>query len=83
MMRKYYIAVTYDVCEHNDLFIDMHNYKIESIMDLDKQIKEIAKMDIAPVVEVYESNTSDFRDSKLYKEYTFKEYECRCDASQM
>lgn len=54
MMRKYYIAVTYDVCEHNDLFIDMNNYKIESIMDLDKQIREIAKMDIASVVEVYE-----------------------------
>ncbi|WP_051556676.1 hypothetical protein [Alkalihalobacterium bogoriense] len=78
---KYYFAVTYEVCEHNDLYLDMNEYTIDSAKDLDNQIKEFAKIDVAPVVKVYESNTIDFKDFSLYKEYNFKEFECGCDGS--
>lgn len=82
MMKKYYIAVTYDVCEHNDLYIDMNEYSMDGSKDLDKQVREVAKVDVAPVVKVYESDTSDFKDFRLYKEYSFKEYECGCNGSK-
>lgn len=82
MMKKYYLAVTYEVCEHNDLYLDMNEYNVDSTRELDDQIRELAKVDVAPLVKVYESDTSDFRDVRLYKEYTFKDYECGCDGSE-
>lgn len=81
-MKKYYIAVTYEVCEHNNLYLDMNEYNIDSSEDMDKQIRELAKADVAPVVKVYESDTSDFKEFRLYKEYKFKEYECGCNSSE-
>ncbi|MGF6949934.1 hypothetical protein QF028_002439 [Neobacillus sp. B4I6] len=81
-MKKYYIAVTYEVCEHNNLYLDMNEYNIEASEDMDKQIRELAKVDVAPVVKVYESDTSDFKEFRLYKEYKFKEYECGCNSSE-
>ncbi|MBD3107540.1 hypothetical protein IEO70_04105 [Bacillus sp. AGMB 02131] len=78
-MAKYYIAVTYDVCEYEDLYIDMNEYRLDSAEDLDQQVKEFAKLDVAPLVKVYESNTSDYKEFWLYKEYMFKEYECSCN----
>lgn len=81
-MKKYYFAVTYEVCEHNNLYLDMNEYKIDSYENMDKQISELAKVDVAPVVKVYESDTSDFKEFKLYKEYKFKEYECGCNGSK-
>ncbi|QGQ45810.1 hypothetical protein [Metabacillus sediminilitoris] len=81
-MKKYYIAVTYEVCEHNNIYLDMNEYNIDSSKDLDKQIREVAKVDVAPLVKFYESDTSDFKEIRLYKEYKFKEYECGCDGSQ-
>jgi hypothetical protein len=80
-MKKYYFAVTYEVCEHNNLYIDMNEYNIDSFEDMDKQIKELAKVDFAPVVKVFESDTSDFKEFRLYKEYIFKEYECGCNSN--
>lgn len=81
-MKKYYIAVTYEVCEHNNLYLDMNEYKIDSSEEMDKKIRELAKLDVAPVVKVYESDTSDYKEFRLYKEYKFKEYECGCNASE-
>ncbi|MEH6943791.1 hypothetical protein [Bacillus sp. JJ722] len=78
-MKKYYFAVTYEICEHNNLYLDMNEYNIDSSEDLDKQIREFAKVDVAPLVKVYESETSDFKEFTLYKEYKFKEYECGCN----
>jgi hypothetical protein len=75
---KYYLAVTFDVCEHNDLYQDMNEYRIHSIEKLEEKVKEFAQQDIAPVVKVYESYSSDFTNCKLYKEYKFKEFECSC-----
>ena len=80
-MKKYYIAVTYDVCEHNDLYIDMKEHRIEEARDMDKQVREIAKVDVSPLVKVYESDTNNFENFRLYREYTFKEYECGCNGS--
>jgi hypothetical protein len=80
-MKKYYFAVTYEVCEHNNLYIDMNEYNIDSFEDMDKQIKELAKVDFAPVVKVFESDTSDFKEFRLYKEYKFKEYGCGCNSN--
>jgi len=74
--------VTYEVCEHNNLYLDMNEYNIDSSEDMDKQIRELAKMDVAPVVKVYESDTSDFKEFRLYKEYKFKEYECGYNGSE-
>jgi hypothetical protein len=57
----------------------MNEYNIDAVDDLDKQIMEFAKVDFAPVVKVFESDTSDFKEFRLYKEYKFKEYECGCE----
>ncbi len=78
-MKKYYLAVTYDVCEHNNLFEDMNEYPLDMSSDLEKQISKFAKMDVAPLVKVYESDTSDFQELRLYKEYKLKEFECGCN----
>ncbi|RST57039.1 hypothetical protein D5F11_024815 [Siminovitchia terrae] len=78
-MTRYYIAVTYDVCGHNNLYEEMSEYALDSSADMDKQIKEFAKIDFAPLIKVYHSVTSDFKELKLYKEYEFKEYECGCN----
>ncbi|WP_230200268.1 hypothetical protein [Bacillus niameyensis] len=76
---RYYKAVTYDVCEHNNLYENMNEYPLELSIDIDKQVREFAKNDIAPVIKVFESDTSDFKEFRLYKEYKFKEYECNCN----
>jgi len=81
-MKKYYFAVTHEVCEHNNLYLDMNQYNIDSSEDMDKQIRELAKTDVAPVVKVYESDTSGFKEFRSYKEYKFKEYECGCNGSE-
>ena len=81
-MKKYYLAVTYDVCEHEDFCIDMNQYRIDDSKNFDEQIRQWAKTDVAPLVKVYESYTNDFADFSLYKEYTFSEYECNCHKSQ-
>jgi len=78
-LTRYYIAVTYDVCEHNNFYEDMNEYPLDLSVDIDKQIREFAKADVAPLVKVYRSDTSDFKELRLYKEYTFKEYECGCN----
>ncbi|WP_042149990.1 hypothetical protein [Paucisalibacillus sp. EB02] len=78
-MSKYYLAVTYDVCEHQSLYQDMNEYPINSADNFVDKVKEFAQHDIAPVVKIYESYSSKFTDLKLYKEYTFKEYECNCE----
>ncbi|WP_226036824.1 hypothetical protein [Aquibacillus saliphilus] len=77
-MKKCYLAVTYDVCEHNDLFMDMNEYHLTTLDNLDNYVKYLAKRDIAPVVRVFTSDTSDFIETRIYKEYKFKEYECGC-----
>ncbi len=79
MLTRYYIAVTYDVCEHNNLYEDMNEYPLDLSIDIDKQVREFAKTDVAPLIKVYESDTSDFKELRLYKEYKFKEYECGCN----
>ncbi|WP_223806006.1 hypothetical protein [Ornithinibacillus gellani] len=76
---KNYVAVTYDVCEHNGLYEDMNEYVLDSSADIDQQVMGFAEKDIAPLVKVYESVTSGFEALTLYKEYRFKEYECNCE----
>ncbi|MCP3033035.1 hypothetical protein LF817_17055 [Halobacillus sp. A1] len=73
------MAVTYDVCEHNNLYEDMNEYPLDLTVDIDNQIRKFAKKDVAPLVKLYESETSDFNELRLYKEYRFKEYECSCN----
>ncbi|GAB3056583.1 hypothetical protein [Virgibacillus ainsalahensis] len=77
-MKNYYLAVTYDVCEHNDLFEDMNAYHLISLDNLDNYLKHLAKKDNAPVIKVYVSDTSDFKELRLHKEYRYREYECGC-----
>ncbi|MFC7319758.1 hypothetical protein [Halobacillus campisalis] len=73
------MAVTYDVCEHNNLYEDMNEYPVDLTVDIDNQIRKFAKKDVAPLVKLYESETSDFKELRLSKEYRFKEYECSCN----
>lgn len=40
MMNKYYMAVTYDLCEHNDLCEDMNEYILDASDDFEKQVKK-------------------------------------------
>ncbi|MFD1850780.1 hypothetical protein [Oceanobacillus bengalensis] len=77
-MTRNYIAVTYDVCNHNNLYEDLNEYPLDMSIDIDKQIREFAKMDVAPLIKVYVSDTSDFKAFRLYREYKFNEYECSC-----
>lgn len=79
MMNKYYMAVTYDLCEHNDLCEDMNEYILDTSDDIEKQVRKFAKIDVAPLIKVYESETNDFKESYLYKDYKFKEYKCGCE----
>jgi hypothetical protein len=60
MMKKYYFAVTYEICEHNNIYLDMNEYNLDSTKDLETQVRVLAKVDVAPVVKVYESGTSDY-----------------------
>ncbi|MCS0543793.1 hypothetical protein NXY55_27860, partial [Aeromonas veronii] len=62
-----------------NLYVDMNEYPLDMSIDLDEQISKFAKMDVAPLVKVYESDTSDFKELRLYKEYKFKEYQCGCN----
>lgn len=78
-MTERYIAITYDVCKHHDLYENMNKYILNSSTEIDKQVKEFAKKDVAPLIKVYESVTDDLKDITLYKEYRFKEYECDCE----
>lgn len=78
-MTSYYIAVTYDICEHNNLYEVMNHYKVDLAVDLHKQLSEWAKQNVAPLVKVFESETSDFNKSRLYKEYRFQQYDCHCE----
>jgi len=73
------LRLTYDVCEHNDLCEDMNEYILDSYSDMDKQVKEFAKRDVAPLIKIYESVKSDFKELTLYKEYKFQEYDCDCN----
>lgn len=77
-MKKHYLAVTYDVCEHLDLYEDMNEYILDGSVAIDEQVLTFAELDVAPLVKVYESTTTDFTDRTLYKEYSFKTYECGC-----
>lgn len=79
IILKNYVAVTYDVCEHNGVYEDMNEYVLDSSADIDQQVMGFAEKDIAPLVKVYESVTSGFEALTLYKEYRFKEYECNCE----
>ncbi|WP_138416632.1 hypothetical protein [Aquibacillus sediminis] len=77
-MENYYIAVTYDVCEHNDLVEDMNQYLLNNKTSIEKQVAEFAKQDVAPLVKVYQSVNRDFKDVQLYRDYHFVDYQCKC-----
>lgn len=78
-MKRNYIVVTYEVCEHNNIYEDMNEYLLDSSTDLENKIWDFARTDVAPLVKVYKSDTSDFEELKFYKEYRFQEYECGCN----
>ncbi|WP_277674100.1 hypothetical protein [Piscibacillus halophilus] len=79
MSSKQYVAVTYDVCKVENLFEDMNHYQLEPSINMDEQVNQYAKQDIAPVVRVYEKSNAN-QTSNLYKEYHFKEYDCSCSS---
>lgn len=65
------VAVTYDVCEVENLYESMIEHTISDPNNLDEEVAAIAARDIAPVVKV-------FNNKHLVKEYTFSQYECSC-----
>lgn len=79
-MKKYYMAVTYDVCEQQGTSVDMNEYEIEisCLEHLYEQVKKIALADVAPIVKVYESDQSNYENARLYTKFKFPEYECSC-----
>lgn len=79
-MKKYYIAVTYDVCEQQGTSFDMNEYEIEisCLEHLYEQVKQFALADVAPIVKVYESDQSNYENARLYTKFKFPEYECSC-----
>ncbi|MFS0749813.1 hypothetical protein [Oceanobacillus sp. 1P07AA] len=74
----HYLAITYDICEHNHFVEEMNEYRLEPRVEIKQQLMNLAKKDVAPLIKVYQSITSDFKEVTLYQEYTFKEYECGC-----
>ncbi|HZG71479.1 MAG TPA: hypothetical protein VEY51_08065 [Chondromyces sp.] len=80
-MRIYYIAVTYEICEHNRVFEELNEYILDSQAGMAGQVRKLAKLDVAPMVRMYQSDTKDYTKISLYKEYRFKEYECSCKGS--
>ena len=78
-MNLYYLAITYDICEHNHLVEEMNEYRLDPNVEIEQQLIKLAKKDIAPLIKVYQSMTNDFKEVTLYKEYIFKEYECKCN----
>lgn len=78
-MLRNYIAITYDVCMHNDLYEEMNTYMLDPLSDMDAQVHGLAEADFASLVKVFESPTRDGETVSLYKEYTFSKYECNCD----
>lgn len=78
-MTKYFMAITYDLCEHQHLCEEMNTYILDSSTSMDTQVQAFANTDIAPLVKVYTSTTPVFIEMSLYTSYTFKEYECRCN----
>lgn len=79
-MNKSFIAVTYDVCDHQSLYESMNEYRLDFHVEINEQVKELAAMDVAPLIKVYVSNLGDNTGFKFYKEYKFKEYECNCNS---
>lgn len=77
-MEKYYYAVTYDVCKHDDFCIDMNEYPVEAAADMKEQAGILAYQDKASLVRIYETDTGELEGGKLYKEYTFPQYDCGC-----
>ncbi|MBD3106975.1 hypothetical protein IEO70_01100 [Bacillus sp. AGMB 02131] len=77
-MKKYYMAVTYDVCEQQGTSVDMNEYEISCLEQLYEQVKKIALADVAPIVKVFESDYSTYENAKLYTKFKFPEYECAC-----
>ncbi|GAA0416044.1 hypothetical protein GCM10008934_03800 [Virgibacillus salarius] len=47
----------------------MNEYLLDLTFDIDKQIRKFAKMDVALLIKVYES---DLKTLRFYKEYKFK-----------
>ncbi|WP_027963876.1 hypothetical protein [Halalkalibacillus halophilus] len=78
-MRKQYIAVTYDICEVEDLFMDMHEYVFSTDQELELLVKKFADIDIAPLVRVYTTTKEDSSDPTFYKDFHFEEYDCGCE----
>ena len=77
-MKKYYMAVTYDVCEQQGTSVDMNEYQISCLEQLYDQVKQFALADVAPMVKVYESEKSNYENARLFTKFKFPEYECSC-----
>ncbi|MGN1387653.1 MAG: hypothetical protein ACI4XS_13720 [Bacillus sp. (in: firmicutes)] len=77
-MKKYYMAVTYDVCEQQGTSVDMNEYEISCLEQLYEQVKKFALTDVAPIVKVFESEYSNYENARLYSKFKFPEYECCC-----
>lgn len=80
-MDVIYIAVSYDICDEIDLFHPMNKVPIGPIGCVDEKVELLAKRDFAPLVRVYEVKQGE--ELMLYKEYTFKQFECNCNKTKL
>ncbi len=70
------MAMTYDECPVENVWEEMNDYVIDESIDLNTQLKTIAKTDVAPVVHVYKINGEQ---STFIKEVRYEEYQCNCE----
>lgn len=75
-MKKYFIAVTYDVCQHEGFCEPMNQYVFNPKIPIEAQVKEFSGKDIAPLIKVYQSNKDDFQ--QLVSDKEFERYNCQC-----
>lgn len=79
MAKQYYVAVTYDLCDHYNVCEPMNEYVLNNIVSIDEQIDHFAKQDIAPLVKLFCLNEYDSKQMTQCGEYKFKQYECHCE----
>ncbi|MDQ0350254.1 hypothetical protein J2R98_000057 [Alkalibacillus filiformis] len=72
-MSEYLMAMTYDECPVENVWEEMNDYILDESIELNSQLKTIAKADVAPVVRVFKIND---KQSTFIKEIRYEEYQC-------
>lgn len=71
------VAITYEVCEHEGFKYEMNTYHLNPTIPLEKQLKILARKDVAPEVAVVMWENG----RQVERTYHFPQYQCRCEGT--